>query len=135
MSSITIGFLGIGMLLGSIFLGAQIMIAMTTVGFVGLALITNFNAALSILGTIYFDVTNSFHFSVIPMSVHVPARCGDIGLVPLEIEIEMRQSVVFDVAGRIAQGFEFRQFGGHSGTLVDKAGADIGHRPLQLGIG
>ena len=67
MSSITIGFLGIGMLLGSIFLGAQIMIAMTTVGFVGLALITNFNAALSILGTIYFDVTNSFHFSVIPM--------------------------------------------------------------------
>ena len=67
MSSITIGFLGIGMLLGSIFLGAQIMIAMTTVGFVGLALITNFNAALSILGTIYFDVTNSFHFSFIPM--------------------------------------------------------------------
>ncbi len=67
MSDTVIGFLGIAVLLTSIFLGAQIMVALTTVGFVGLWLLVGFTPAASMLGTMYFDTVNSFHFSVIPM--------------------------------------------------------------------
>ncbi|MFP1632818.1 TRAP transporter large permease [Zhengella sp. ZM62] len=67
MSSLTIGFAGIFFLLASILLGAPIMMALTAVGFAGLILLTNFAGAISILGTIYYSVVSSFHFSVIPM--------------------------------------------------------------------
>lgn len=67
MSDITIGFCGIGVMLVSIFLGAPIMLALTTVAFVGLGLLTSFTTVLTIVGTIYFETVNSFHFSVIPM--------------------------------------------------------------------
>lgn len=67
MHEIYVGCGGIVLLLIAILLGAPIMIALTTVGFVGLAVLTNVHAAISILGTIYFSVVNSFHFSVIPM--------------------------------------------------------------------
>ena len=67
MSDLTIGFLGVFLLLASIILGAPIMVALTGVGFAGLILLTNFTAAISILGTLYYSVVSSFHFSVIPM--------------------------------------------------------------------
>lgn len=67
MSEVAIGFLGVGAMLAAIFLGAPIMVALTVVGFLGLATLTGFGPALTILGTIYFETTNSFHFSVIPM--------------------------------------------------------------------
>jgi C4-dicarboxylate transporter, DctM subunit len=67
MPEIVIGYFGILFLLLSILLGAPIMIALTGVGFVGLIMLTNLTAAISILGTIYFSVVNGFHFSVIPM--------------------------------------------------------------------
>ena len=67
MSDVAIGFTGVGLMLLSIFLGAPIMLALTTIGCVGLGLLTSFPTVLTILGTIYFETTNSFHFSVIPM--------------------------------------------------------------------
>lgn len=67
MSDLTIGFLGIAFLLGSILLGAPIMMALTGVGFVGLMFLSGFLPAISILGTLYYSVVSSFHFSVIPM--------------------------------------------------------------------
>jgi len=67
MSEITIGFIGIGVLLGAIFFGAPIMLALTAVGFLGLGILTSFSAAITVLGTIYFETVSSFHFSVIPM--------------------------------------------------------------------
>jgi C4-dicarboxylate transporter, DctM subunit len=67
MSSLTIGFLGVFLLLASIVLGAPIMVALTGVGFVGLIALNNFGGAISILGTLYYSVVSSFHFSVIPM--------------------------------------------------------------------
>ncbi|MFA6265111.1 MAG: TRAP transporter large permease [Pseudolabrys sp.] len=67
MSDLTIGFLGVFALLGSILLGAPIMVALTAVGFAGLILLSNFTAALSILGTLYYSIVSGFHFSVIPM--------------------------------------------------------------------
>ncbi len=67
MSNLAIGFLGIFALLGSIVLGAPIMMALTAVGFAGIALLSGFTPAISITGTLYFNVVSSFHFSVIPM--------------------------------------------------------------------
>jgi tripartite ATP-independent transporter DctM subunit len=67
MSDVALGFGGIVVLLASIFLGAPIMVALTATGFVGLILLTALAPALSILGTLYFETVNSFHFSVIPM--------------------------------------------------------------------
>lgn len=67
MSDLAIGFLGILGLLGSIVLGAPIMMALTAVGFAGIALLSGFTPAISITGTLYFNVVSSFHFSVIPM--------------------------------------------------------------------
>lgn len=67
MSNLTIGFLGVFLLLASIVLGAPIMVALTAVGFIGLVLLTNLAGAVSILGTLYYSVVSGFHFSVIPM--------------------------------------------------------------------
>jgi tripartite ATP-independent transporter DctM subunit len=67
MSDLAIGFLGVFVLLGSILLGAPIMVALTAVGFAGLILLSNFTAAISILGTLYYSIVSGFHFSVIPM--------------------------------------------------------------------
>lgn len=67
MSSLVIGLLGIFLLFISIVLGAPIMVALTAVGFVGLILLNSFAGAISILGTLYYSVVSSFHFSVIPM--------------------------------------------------------------------
>jgi len=67
MSNLTIGFLGVFLLLASIVLGAPIMVALTAVGLVGLILLTNLAGAVSILGTLYYSVVSGFHFSVIPM--------------------------------------------------------------------
>jgi tripartite ATP-independent transporter DctM subunit len=55
------------LLLGSILLGAPIMLALTVVGFVGIIILSGFTPAVSILGTLYFSVVSSFHFSIIPM--------------------------------------------------------------------
>jgi C4-dicarboxylate transporter, DctM subunit len=67
MSDLAIGFTGVLLLLLSIVAGAPIMLALTAVGFIGLILLSNFAGAISILGTIYYSVVSSFHFSVIPM--------------------------------------------------------------------
>jgi C4-dicarboxylate transporter DctM subunit len=67
MSDVTIGFIGAVAMLAAIFLGAPIMVALTTVGFLGLTVLTGFAPALTVLGTLYFETVNSFHFSVIPM--------------------------------------------------------------------
>jgi C4-dicarboxylate transporter, DctM subunit len=67
MSELAIGFMGIGALLASIVLGAPIMVALTAVGFCGIFFLSGFAPAISITGTLYFNVVSSFHFSVIPM--------------------------------------------------------------------
>jgi C4-dicarboxylate transporter DctM subunit len=67
MSDLVVGFLGVILLLGSILLGAPIMMALTAVGFVGMILLSGFIPAISTLGTLYFSVVSAYHFSVIPM--------------------------------------------------------------------
>ncbi len=67
MSGLAIGYVGIAALMVSILLGAPIMMALTAVGFAGIAVLTGIGPAVSTLGTIYFSVVSSFHFSVIPL--------------------------------------------------------------------
>ena len=47
--------------------------------------------------------------SAVAGEMHVPARRRDLVLVGFEIEVEMGERVVLDVARGVAQGLEFRQ--------------------------
>ena len=67
MSSLAIGLIGTVGLFAAILLGVNVMVALGLVGAVGLASIVGLKAATSILGTVFFDTTHSFHFSVIPL--------------------------------------------------------------------
>ena len=80
MSSLAIGYLGIFSLLGAIILGAPIMLALTGVGFVGIMLLSGFLPAVSTLGTLYYSVASSFHFSVIPMFLLMGYFCMQAGI-------------------------------------------------------
>ncbi|WP_102223542.1 TRAP transporter large permease [Acidimangrovimonas sediminis] len=65
--SIEIGLIGVVCLFAAILAGVNVMVALGLVGAAGLAAIVGFHAATSILGTVFFDTTHSFHFSVIPL--------------------------------------------------------------------
>lgn len=80
MSSLFIGYLGIFSLLAAIILGAPIMLALTGVGFVGIILLNGFLPAVSTLGTLYYSVASSFHFSVIPMFLLMGYFCMQAGI-------------------------------------------------------
>ncbi len=67
MSSLAIGFLGIAGLFAGILLGVNVMVALGLVGALGLASIAGFGGATTMLSTVFFDTTHSFHFSVIPL--------------------------------------------------------------------
>jgi tripartite ATP-independent transporter DctM subunit len=67
MSSLAIGLIGTGALFALILMGVNVMVALGTVGALGMASLVGFGAATSILGTVFFDTTHSFHFSVIPL--------------------------------------------------------------------
>lgn len=62
-----IGVGGVVMLFTLILLGANVMVALGAVGVAGLALILGLEPATSVLSTIFFETTHSFHFSVVPL--------------------------------------------------------------------
>jgi C4-dicarboxylate transporter DctM subunit len=67
MASLEIGFLGVVALFASILLGINVMVALGAVGALGLTAVVGFHAATSMLSTVFFETTHSFHFSVIPL--------------------------------------------------------------------
>ncbi|QEW19509.1 Neu5Ac permease [Marinibacterium anthonyi] len=67
MSSLLIGGIGVAALFGGILLGINVMVVLGLVGAFGLAGLVGLKAATAILGTVFFDTTHSFHFSVIPL--------------------------------------------------------------------
>lgn len=67
MSSLVIGLIGTGCLFGLILIGVNVMVSLGVVGAFGLAAIVGLKAATAILGTVFFDTTHSFHFTVIPL--------------------------------------------------------------------
>jgi C4-dicarboxylate transporter DctM subunit len=67
MGSLGIGLLGVIALFGAILVGVNVMVALGLVGGLGLAAVVGFPAATSMLSTVFFETTHSFHFSVIPL--------------------------------------------------------------------
>tara|TARA_R110000751_G_scaffold292626_1_gene399967 strand:- start:12912 stop:14219 length:1308 start_codon:yes stop_codon:yes gene_type:complete len=67
MTSLMIGLVGIACLFSGILLGVNVMVVLGLVGAFGLAALVGFTAATSLLSTVFFETTHSFHFSVIPL--------------------------------------------------------------------
>ena len=67
MNELTIGILGVMALFATILCGVNVMVALGIVGMTGLYFLAGFTAASSTLSSIFFTVTHSFHFSVVPM--------------------------------------------------------------------
>ena len=68
MASLEIGLVGVvATVCIAILLGVNVMVALGTVGALGLTMVVGFNAATSMLSTVFFETTHSFHFSVIPL--------------------------------------------------------------------
>ncbi|MEW5424807.1 TRAP transporter large permease [Amorphus sp. 3PC139-8] len=67
MSSLAIGFTGVGVILLLIALRVPIGLSLGLVAFFGIAAITNFNIALSVLSLVPFETAASWELSAIPM--------------------------------------------------------------------
>ena len=67
MVSLEVGLIGVIALFGAILAGVNVMVALGLVGALGLVAVTGFPAATSMLSTVFFETTHSFHFSVIPL--------------------------------------------------------------------
>jgi C4-dicarboxylate transporter DctM subunit len=67
MGSLGFGLIGVIALFGAILAGVNVMVALGLVGGLGLAAVVGFPAATSMLSTVFFETTHSFHFSVIPL--------------------------------------------------------------------
>lgn len=69
MSEITIGIIGLAVVLVMFLTGIELGFAMALVGFVGFSIIVNIQAALNLLAKDVFDVFASYGFTVIPLFV------------------------------------------------------------------
>ncbi|MCE8021460.1 TRAP transporter large permease [Halomonas sp. MCCC 1A11036] len=67
MSDLFIGLAGTGLLFVLILCGAPIMLALFSIGFGGILLMSGWIPSISLLGTIIYPVVSAFHFSAIPM--------------------------------------------------------------------
>ena len=67
MSGIEIGLLGMLALVACILAGMTVMVALGLVGTVGLSILVGPEGSIGLLRALFYDVTHSFHFSVIPM--------------------------------------------------------------------
>jgi C4-dicarboxylate transporter DctM subunit len=66
MTDIIIGFLGIAGVIFAILMGINVMVALAGVGLTGIIALVGMKPALTLLNSVTFTVTNSFHFTVIP---------------------------------------------------------------------
>jgi C4-dicarboxylate transporter, DctM subunit len=67
MASLELGLVGVIALFAAILMGINVMVALGAVGVLGLTAVVGFHAATSMLSTVFFETTHSFHFSVIPL--------------------------------------------------------------------
>ena len=67
MGPLEIGLIGTIALFAAILMGVNVMVALGAVGALGLTSVVGFHAATSMLSTVFFETTHSFHFSVIPL--------------------------------------------------------------------
>ena len=67
MGALELGLIGVVALFAAILAGINVMVALGAVGALGLMSVVGFHAATSMLSTVFFETTHSFHFSVIPL--------------------------------------------------------------------
>ncbi|MBI1205285.1 MAG: TRAP transporter large permease subunit [Rhodopseudomonas sp.] len=67
MASLEIGLVGVLALFAAILLGINVMVALGAVGALGLVSVVGVTATTTMLSTVFFETTHSFHFSVIPL--------------------------------------------------------------------
>jgi len=66
---VTIGIVGLVVVLFLFLTGIELAFAMIIIGFVGFGYLVSFNAALNLLAKDFYDVLNSYSFTVIPLFV------------------------------------------------------------------
>jgi hypothetical protein len=66
MSPIVVGILGIALMIGIIFLGMNIGLAMFFIGFLGFAYMTSFDTAMGVMRTVPYTNASSYSLSVVP---------------------------------------------------------------------
>jgi tripartite ATP-independent transporter DctM subunit len=80
MTPITIGIIGILLMLVFIFLGMPVGFVMTLIGFVGFAFLANIDSALGLLRSIPYSSVSNYGLSVLPLFVLMGAFCYTAGL-------------------------------------------------------
>lgn len=69
MSEITVGLIGLAVLLGLFLTGIELSFCMTIVGFIGFAYLNSFSAACNLVVKDFFDTFTSYGYTVIPLFV------------------------------------------------------------------
>jgi C4-dicarboxylate transporter DctM subunit len=77
---LTVGFLGMVLLLVLLFSGIPIAFAMGLVGFLGMAYSNGLGPGLNIMGTTAYTISSSYSMSVVPLFVLMGALCYHAGL-------------------------------------------------------
>ena len=69
MSDVTIGLLGMAILIALFMTGIELSFAMAIVGFVGFCAVRGLNAGLNLIATDFFDLLSGYGFTVVPLFV------------------------------------------------------------------
>ena len=69
MNEITVGIIGLGVVLILFLTGIELGFAMILIGFLGFGYLISWSAALNLLAKDFFDVLNTYSFTVIPLFV------------------------------------------------------------------
>ena len=69
MNEITVGIIGLGVVLVLFLTGIELGFAMILIGFLGFGYLISWSAALNLLAKDFFDVLNTYSFTVIPLFV------------------------------------------------------------------
>jgi len=69
MNEVTIGLIGLGVLIALFFIGLELSFAMLVVGFLGFAYVVSPGAALNLVAKDIFDSFESYSLTVVPLFV------------------------------------------------------------------
>jgi C4-dicarboxylate transporter DctM subunit len=105
MSPITVGFVGIGVLLLLLAAGMPIGFVMVLVGFTGSALLAGTGAAWHIIGTIPYELISDYNYSVLPLFLLMASICLHAGLG------ESLYNLVYTWLGRLPGGLAIATIG------------------------
>ncbi|MBW2066912.1 MAG: TRAP transporter large permease [Deltaproteobacteria bacterium] len=80
MSTLTIGFLGFALLMILIFLRMPITVAMGSIGVIGMAYLSGFDAGINLLKTVPYATIANYGFSVVPLFILMGNFCFNAGV-------------------------------------------------------